>query len=400
MSWIVTGIGVGLGAAYTASKGGDSGDYLKNMAIGGTLGAGGAAAAGAAGVGGAGTAATVGEAGAVGTGSLGTVGTGSIGALEGVGTTGAAPALSGNLASTGLFPATEATGGITSTTAASQAVPASASSSGSGITSTGAAYNPYATTQFTPAPGSVASQQGVVSGAVNGGGEQAAAGGEGVLMPTGKEAGETTWMQDLSNMKTSDKMLAASMVPMAVQTAGGMFAKDEKKRHYKKPSGTFDPTKGTYPSTFYAAEGGLATLENPQQDREMQIIRAIRRYYPSKQAAMQDASVPGSPIQQMGVSGPDDPILTYAFGTDGGQYINAPVGDGMSDSIEASVEGVRPAKLTRGEYVVPADVVSHAGNGSSDAGAEVFDGVVNRIRKARTGTGKQAPAINPDEMMP
>ncbi len=75
-------------------------------------------------------------------------------------------------------------------------------------------------------------------------------------------------------------------------------------------------------------------------------------------------------------------------------------GDGMSDSIPASINNRQPARLADGEFVIPADVVSHLGNGSSKAGAKQLYAMMDRIRAERTGKKKQAPAVNPRKMMP
>jgi len=74
--------------------------------------------------------------------------------------------------------------------------------------------------------------------------------------------------------------------------------------------------------------------------------------------------------------------------------------DGMADKIPASIDGRDPAALSGGEFVVPADIVSGLGNGNSDAGAKNLYAMMDRVRKARTGTTKQAPAINPNKMLP
>ena len=74
-------------------------------------------------------------------------------------------------------------------------------------------------------------------------------------------------------------------------------------------------------------------------------------------------------------------------------------GDGMSDSIEATINGKQPARLADGEFVIPADVVSGIGNGSSKAGAKRLYSMMDRVRKERTGTTKQAKAINPAKVM-
>lgn len=74
-------------------------------------------------------------------------------------------------------------------------------------------------------------------------------------------------------------------------------------------------------------------------------------------------------------------------------------GDGMSDSIKASIEGKQEARLADGEFVIPADVVSHLGNGSSKAGAKQLYSMMDRVRSARTGTKKQGKQINPRKFM-
>ena len=87
-----------------------------------------------------------------------------------------------------------------------------------------------------------------------------------------------------------------------------------------------------------------------------------------------------------------------------GRYLKGP-GDGMSDDIHAYIEGGstgehQPARLARNEFVIPADVVSDLGNGSSDAGAEALYEMMERVRKARHGTEKQPPAVKPSKVMP
>ena len=89
---------------------------------------------------------------------------------------------------------------------------------------------------------------------------------------------------------------------------------------------------------------------------------------------------------------------SYTHAT-GGRMLKGP-GDGMSDSIPANIDGKRPARLATDEFVVPADVVSHLGNGSSDAGAKVLYEMMDRVRKARTGTAKQGKQINPKKYLP
>ncbi len=85
--------------------------------------------------------------------------------------------------------------------------------------------------------------------------------------------------------------------------------------------------------------------------------------------------------------------------SDGGRMLKGP-GDGMSDSIPGVIAGKQPARLADGEFVVPADVVSHLGNGSTDAGAKQLYAMMDKVRKARTGKKKQAPAVKANRYMP
>jgi hypothetical protein len=85
--------------------------------------------------------------------------------------------------------------------------------------------------------------------------------------------------------------------------------------------------------------------------------------------------------------------------SDGGRMLKGP-GDGMSDSIPGIIGRKQPARLADGEFVVPADVVSHLGNGSTDAGAKRLYAMMAKVRTARTGKKKQAPAVNYKQGVP
>ena len=74
--------------------------------------------------------------------------------------------------------------------------------------------------------------------------------------------------------------------------------------------------------------------------------------------------------------------------------------DGMADLVPANIDGQQEARLSDGEFVMPADVVSHLGNGNSNAGADVLYNMMDRVRQARTGTEQQGRQINPNKMLP
>ena len=73
-------------------------------------------------------------------------------------------------------------------------------------------------------------------------------------------------------------------------------------------------------------------------------------------------------------------------------------GDGMDDKVPATLEGQQDVMLSDGEFVVPADVVSGIGNGSSDAGARELEDMMTRVRQLRTGKTEQPEQV-PQEMM-
>ena len=86
----------------------------------------------------------------------------------------------------------------------------------------------------------------------------------------------------------------------------------------------------------------------------------------------------------------------YSLGSysDGGRLLRGP-GDGVSDSIPASIGNRQPARLADGEFVVPARIVSEIGNGSTEAGARKLYAMMDRVQKARDKTtGKNKIAVN------
>jgi len=133
----------------------------------------------------------------------------------------------------------------------------------------------------------------------------------------------------------------------------------------------------------YAQEGGPAALAAKAQGGDYNAMLALKK-------------LRGTPNANYASGGGISSLGGYS---DGGRMLKGP-GDGMSDSIPASIQGKQPARLADNEFVVPADVVSHLGNGSSDAGAKKLYAMMNKVRKARTGKAKQAPAITADKYMP
>jgi len=159
--------------------------------------------------------------------------------------------------------------------------------------------------------------------------------------------------------------------------AGAIGGREEMEgpEDYNGPLKRFRYNPETYRPAYYA-EGGIANLAEGGYDR----------------------MVGENPMYQALARGGISDLGSYSDYARGGRMLKGP-GDGMSDSIPASIGGKRPARLATEEFVVPADVVSHLGNGSSDAGAKQLYAMMDRVRKARTGRKSQGREISPQRYM-
>lgn len=169
------------------------------------------------------------------------------------------------------------------------------------------------------------------------------------------------------------------------------------------------------PNMAYAAGGG--SMQDIQANALGGTVPNENQFYPGANIARGGASyAPQAPSATDVIGGYDQNINQYtgepvrmAGGglasldtyAAGGRLLQGP-GDGMSDSIPAVIGGAKPqrAALAQGEFVVPADVVSHLGNGSTDAGSKRLYAMMDKVRHARTGSKKQGRQINPDKFMP
>jgi len=152
-----------------------------------------------------------------------------------------------------------------------------------------------------------------------------------------------------------------------------------------------NPTQAITPFTNPQQSTGIQQIATPQQLQDMQSKIANMQNNPA-----QIENLSGQVVQRAhGGSLPGTGIAAMAHG----RYLQGHT-DGMADKIDTSIDGVQPAKLSHGEFIIPADVVSHLGNGNSDAGAKKLYQMMDKIRLARTGTKKQGKEINPDKFMP
>ena len=118
----------------------------------------------------------------------------------------------------------------------------------------------------------------------------------------------------------------------------------------------------------------------------------------------QQLAMKGSNLQSQGYAEGGTANGGYSLGSysDGGRLLRGP-GDGVSDSIPASIGNRQPARLADGEFVVPARIVSEIGNGSTEAGARKLYAMMERVQKARKKTvGKSKVAVNTraDKLLP
>jgi hypothetical protein len=155
---------------------------------------------------------------------------------------------------------------------------------------------------------------------------------------------------------------------------------------------------------YEAAQGGLTALNGQTFDDEY----GRDEYKAGGQAKARSKSLKGDPYYKFADSRKDSSMeaaveQNFAKGGLGAalppRFLSGG-GDGMSDSIKANIDGKQEARLADGEFVVPADVVSHLGNGSSKAGAKKLYAMMDKIRKARTGRERQAPEVNAQRYMP
>lgn len=205
-----------------------------------------------------------------------------------------------------------------------------------------------------------------------------------------------------SGLSTSGELGSKALESMGLNTAaGGLSAKQA----YAAKMAMDMLTKGTGEASQYASApsyGSSAPSVMPNVSHggatgyagaaSAPDYRSIAALMPSPYLS-KISGVPGSYTFAQGG------IANLGGYSDGGQLLRGP-GDGMSDNIPASIGGKQPARLADGEFVVPADVVSHLGNGSTDAGAKQLYKMMDKIRKARTGTKKQGKQINPNKFLP
>ena len=222
----------------------------------------------------------------------------------------------------------------------------------------------------------------------------------------------------INSLNSMSARPAGAYTPSGAIYTGGPLQK------FKYDPNNYQPDVVTPPNPVYHAQyaqGGitsLATGGNPGQfDTPLQNPQGYKLESTGRYDAVPSASDSGSfnsfpeIIAQALKQGPYltmDVQPAYATGggistlgsySDGGRLLKGP-GDGMSDSIPAKIGKKQEARLAEGEFVVPADVVSGLGNGSTDAGAKHLYKMMDKVRHARTGRKSQGKQITAEKYIP
>jgi len=186
-------------------------------------------------------------------------------------------------------------------------------------------------------------------------------------------------------------LLSSAMAPSGVEELDDKYKGPLSK--FKYNPNTFNPSRIT-PNVYRSgyAQGGIAGYPMARQDNTQY---ATSTQMPTS-AEVVGADYDAVEMARGGIAGYS--LGGYAAG--GNPRLLKGPGDGMSDDIPATIANKQPARLADGEFVVPADVVSHLGNGSTDAGAKHLYKMMDKVRKARTGSKKQGKQIKSERFLP
>jgi hypothetical protein len=144
-----------------------------------------------------------------------------------------------------------------------------------------------------------------------------------------------------------------------------------------------------------AQRGVTGALQDAPNDMVAQLLN-MGIFTPETAAQFYQSRYPGLTAEQV-----QEAMGQYGYAQGGnvnGYYLGGPT-DGMADQIPATIDNNQPAALSDGEFVVPADVVSHLGNGNSEAGAQNLYSMMDRVRTDRTGNPEQGRQIDPNKYL-
>ena len=153
------------------------------------------------------------------------------------------------------------------------------------------------------------------------------------------------------------------------------------------------------PPTYSFQEGGATPSASPETQLIEQTISAVLGQLPQEQADIiinQFISEFGQEAFEMLRQQALQSVVPNAQ-TEG---VIKGQGGGMDDMVDGMIGSEQPVAVSPGEYIVPADVVSGLGDGSTDGGVAELDGMLDRVRQTRTGTTQQPAPMNSGGVLP
>jgi hypothetical protein len=153
-------------------------------------------------------------------------------------------------------------------------------------------------------------------------------------------------------------------------------------RSFTPPPAGYRPGAG--PEYRYFAEGGLASVRKDEGYTANVMNEA-------KAALLGEHPRPREAIARFREAFGDEALNLLRDRISPGRVRGA--GGGMDDLVPGSIEGRQKVRLADGEFVVPADVVSGLGDGSTDQGVRKLHGLMDKVRQQRTGMKAQPKAI-------
>jgi len=207
--------------------------------------------------------------------------------------------------------------------------------------------------------------------------------------------------------------------PPEKKTYASSTKADPYKRNYRNNPNPYDTSSEFeyfQPNALYVKEGGYIGMQVGGKPPQIGMPTGLPEDYTSyMQQLQQMINLRGSPATLPGFSSPISQPKFATQATSGSKpntYAPGGItriqkegqvrgnGDGMEDKVYGNIEGRQKVALSRDEFIVPADVVSGLGNGSSNAGADKLYKMMDRVRKARTGMKKQGKQIKGDRLLP
>ena len=206
--------------------------------------------------------------------------------------------------------------------------------------------------------------------------------------------GETDWLKGIITtgggyLLDKSGVMQAQSAPTGYQ--GGI--PDYEVQRQTVP-GTYDPNRrpGSGGQRYFTQAQYAPKSAEPAAPMSAEGLAALNAANPARQERTRPGGpIVATPVQQLAAGG--------LASLKAGKYLDG-ASDGMADEVPARIDGKQEARLSDGEFVIPADVVSHLGNGNSDAGAKMLKSMMDRVRKARTGNEKQGKQIDPNKFLP